>query len=505
MATQVQAPTRIPSPDLDRPTSNAPDAPDTRPSSSSALPKNRRTTFDLEPNPFEQSFARPSNDSSQQRADRSHSGSPPSPKPVLPPLARSPPRRTLPTLGLLGSHLSNSCGRGPCPLRCSRGPNPTPTTTSRCPPSTPPPSAPAYSRTGLTPGTGLTPLIGGPVSFPPPSPNTAAFLAMMQNSSGATPSLSSVAGTITPNTLSAITGVLSTTHHSHSHATTNPSPLSMHAYQPQAPGQSQPREGNGNGNGYSSNAATNSAANGLFLLSQAHQELAKREAQAAAAATPTPTALRTRARLPPPMATALPRLLRPHRLGEQQAGDEAESVAQEPASGKRTRSSTASSATQRRGSVPSMDGEEEEEDDDMMDPPPPPSKKGGAQKKPETEEEKRRNFLERNRQAALKCRQRKKAWLSQLQAKVEYLSNENERLTAALVASREEISRLSALVGAASVGPAVSMGGSNVGVNGSHVPVNGGPPISVSVTMPPGGKSATAMVGGGGRVMGTEA
>ena len=101
--------------------------------------------------------------------------------------------------------------------------------------------------------------------------------------------------------------------------------------------------------------------------------------------------------------------------------------------------------------------------------------------------------------AALKCRQRKKAWLAQLQAKVEYLTNENERLTAALVASREEISRLSALVGAASVGPAVSMGGQNVGVNGSHVPVNGGPPISVSVTMPPGGKNATAMVGVGGR------
>lgn len=112
--------------------------------------------------------------------------------------------------------------------------------------------------------------------------------------------------------------------------------------------------------------------------------------------------------------------------------------------------------------------------------------------------------------AALKCRQRKKAWLAQLQAKVEYLSNENERLTSALVASREEIARLSALVGAASVGQPVPLpvsgagGGVNVGQNGGANGVNGhggpgGPPISVNVSLPPPGKSAVAMVGGGGR------
>lgn len=48
--------------------------------------------------------------------------------------------------------------------------------------------------------------------------------------------------------------------------------------------------------------------------------------------------------------------------------------------------------------------------------------------------------------AALKCRQRKKAWLNQLQAKVEYLSTENERLQNTTVTMREEISRLSAVV-----------------------------------------------------------
>ncbi|KAL7415631.1 hypothetical protein BDY24DRAFT_381728 [Mrakia frigida] len=42
-----------------------------------------------------------------------------------------------------------------------------------------------FVRTGLTPGTGLTPLSGGPASFPPPSPNTAAFLAMVTNATAA--------------------------------------------------------------------------------------------------------------------------------------------------------------------------------------------------------------------------------------------------------------------------------------------------------------------------------
>jgi ATF/CREB family transcription factor len=130
------------------------------------------------------------------------------------------------------------------------------------------------------------------------------------------------------------------------------------------------------------------------------------------------------------------------------------------------------------------DDDEEDEDDERMEASPEPTgpANGGGrrQKKPETEEEKRRNFLERNRQAALKCRQRKKAWLSQLQAKVEFLTNENERLTSALVSSREEISRLSSLVGSAGIIGANSNGpsvGAPVGaVNGQPVAMN----VSVS-------------------------
>ncbi|KAG0325829.1 hypothetical protein BG004_003091, partial [Podila humilis] len=62
------------------------------------------------------------------------------------------------------------------------------------------------------------------------------------------------------------------------------------------------------------------------------------------------------------------------------------------------------------------------------------------------EEEKRKNFLERNRQAALKCRQRKKQWLSNLQTKVEYLSTDNEHLQNQTAMLRDEIIHLKALL-----------------------------------------------------------
>lgn len=56
-----------------------------------------------------------------------------------------------------------------------------------------------------------------------------------------------------------------------------------------------------------------------------------------------------------------------------------------------------------------------------------------------TDEEKRKSFLERNRVAALKCRQRKKQWLENLQARVEYYSVENESLTAQVASLREQL------------------------------------------------------------------
>ena len=50
------------------------------------------------------------------------------------------------------------------------------------------------------------------------------------------------------------------------------------------------------------------------------------------------------------------------------------------------------------------------------------------------------------RVAALKCRQRKKQWLANLQSKVELFSNENEQLTAQIGRLREEVVNLKTLL-----------------------------------------------------------
>lgn len=62
------------------------------------------------------------------------------------------------------------------------------------------------------------------------------------------------------------------------------------------------------------------------------------------------------------------------------------------------------------------------------------------------EEGKRKHFLERNRQAALKCRQRKKQWLANLQHRVEFLSTDNEQLQSQATMLREEVINLKTLL-----------------------------------------------------------
>ncbi|KAH7109350.1 Aft1 HRA domain-containing protein [Dactylonectria macrodidyma] len=63
-----------------------------------------------------------------------------------------------------------------------------------------------------------------------------------------------------------------------------------------------------------------------------------------------------------------------------------------------------------------------------------------------TDEEKRKNSLERNRVAALKCRQRKKQWLGNLQTKVEMFSTENDALTAQITQLTGEVVNLKTLL-----------------------------------------------------------
>ncbi|EPS44694.1 hypothetical protein H072_1333 [Dactylellina haptotyla CBS 200.50] len=86
------------------------------------------------------------------------------------------------------------------------------------------------------------------------------------------------------------------------------------------------------------------------------------------------------------------------------------------------------------------DIDDDDMDGDLKDP------SGQTDNRKMTDEEKRKNFLERNRVAALKCRQRKKQWLANLQAKVEYYGAENDALTAQVTNLREEILTLKTLL-----------------------------------------------------------
>lgn len=67
--------------------------------------------------------------------------------------------------------------------------------------------------------------------------------------------------------------------------------------------------------------------------------------------------------------------------------------------------------------------------------------------------------------AALKCRQRKKQWLANLQAKVEIFSTENDALSATVIQLREEIVNLKTLLLAhkdCPVSAAQGLGGMNM-------------------------------------------
>ncbi|KAJ3416673.1 hypothetical protein HDV05_000503 [Chytridiales sp. JEL 0842] len=57
-------------------------------------------------------------------------------------------------------------------------------------------------------------------------------------------------------------------------------------------------------------------------------------------------------------------------------------------------------------------------------------------------EDKRKSFLERNRIAALKCRQKKKQWMESLQSRVESLTSENTQLQLEAKRLREEVAGL---------------------------------------------------------------
>ncbi|PMD25360.1 hypothetical protein NA56DRAFT_433097 [Hyaloscypha hepaticicola] len=108
--------------------------------------------------------------------------------------------------------------------------------------------------------------------------------------------------------------------------------------------------------------------------------------------------------------------------------------------GRKDSSKPASKKSKRNnGNAMEMEPQSEEEPDMSKD-------EYNANGKKMTDEEKRKNFLERNRVAALKCRQRKKQWLANLQQKVEIYSAENDSLNQQLSALRDEVVNLKTLL-----------------------------------------------------------
>ncbi|KND03661.1 uncharacterized protein SPPG_01131 [Spizellomyces punctatus DAOM BR117] len=87
-------------------------------------------------------------------------------------------------------------------------------------------------------------------------------------------------------------------------------------------------------------------------------------------------------------------------------------------------------------------------------------------------EEKRRTFLERNRQAALKCRQKKKQWLQSLQAKVDFLTTDNENLQNQATQLREEILNLKTLLLAHRDCPIAKQNGLNLAAIEATLPIS---------------------------------
>ncbi|KAA8914700.1 hypothetical protein TRICI_002863 [Trichomonascus ciferrii] len=101
--------------------------------------------------------------------------------------------------------------------------------------------------------------------------------------------------------------------------------------------------------------------------------------------------------------------------------------------------------TQQQPDPESVKKESDDNDDDDHDDNTSTNKRGGGKKK-QSEEEKRKSFLERNRIAALKCRQRKKQWLANLEAKVNYFTTENESLNNQVSQLREQLASIRSLL-----------------------------------------------------------
>ncbi|TDZ27373.1 Transcription factor atf1 [Colletotrichum spinosum] len=315
-------------------------------------------------------------------------------------------------------------------------------------------------RTGLTPG-------GSGSMFPAPSPNSQQLFAQLAANGGATPSTLDFHRTA----LSAAAKRESTAQ--------NPPPNQNHGQQQQPSVTSQPQE---TPNGVATIKAEpkqfdphdNDAANGLFMLAQGRNGVQP----PGYSSTTQPQSHTQPAPAPTQGVDTSPQMSSVNGAGSAGAGSSVRGVseggsaasddseqARPSTRGKGKRNSTGAPATNGRrkaeeppakgppskktkmGSLPppDMDGEDSHSDDDDESKFKQESGENGSKSKM-TDEEKRKNFLERNRVAALKCRQRKKQWLANLQSKVELFSSENDALTAQITQLREEVVNLKTLL-----------------------------------------------------------
>ncbi|KIY03251.1 uncharacterized protein Z520_01718 [Fonsecaea multimorphosa CBS 102226] len=271
-------------------------------------------------------------------------------------------------------------------------------------------------RTGLTPG-------GGGSMFPVPSPNSQALFNSLQ-SGGATP------------------GTLDFHRTAINAAARNKNNQFANTSNPQDPSTS---------NMDSVHDATD-AANGLFMLAKGGQPTNQ-------FAVPNPTSVtpaqdQKRGSSDTGESAGSPQDTKP----ATRSGRGKKAVKAEPASNRRKSEASAKGSNKRaKGNSgaanvdPALDPREEDDDDDDdsdegEDQGKSTTTTNGSNNKKMTDEEKRRNFLERNRVAALKCRQRKKQWLANLQTKVEMYSAENDSLNTQVAQLHDEIRNLRTLL-----------------------------------------------------------
>ncbi|KAL4897068.1 bZIP transcription factor [Aspergillus ambiguus] len=374
--------------------------------------------FSLEPNPFEQSFG-------SSGAGAGSSGDTPG-KSILPPVAAltSP---ALPGTSSAGGgyNWSNSLRSGPLSPAMLAGPTGSNDYFDSIGRGFPTPNESSL-RTGLTPGG------NGPI-FPAPSPNSQALLQQLQ-SGGATPS--TIEFHRTALNAAKKNGMGGPT----SNPTSDPNQAN--------PNTTMDAKGNQSAGDPFGHHDAADAANGLFMLAKAGQP----NPNQFAVSNPSQNIQNVDQSRDGDQASD------GSREGSGDASD-AQNEVKPAAKGKSKKGTTAKSAgaanTRRKAEDSAAKGSNKRTKLNngaaSVEPSDPESDEEDMKKKPQdtkkmTDEEKRKNFLERNRVAALKCRQRKKQWLANLQAKVELFTSENDALTATVTQLREEIVNLKTLL-----------------------------------------------------------